>query len=108
MLRHHGQSQYKFIFHQRRNAHVAAGHHPFYVIVGGQEFSLACCEFQPRFKLERQVHITETTLTFQAHTTIHSQPEPGFAPLVDFAGKDEIKDRAQTTGLGEPRQGFHA
>ena len=108
MLGYHGQCQYKLIFHQNRNAHVAAGYHALYVIVGGQYFGFARCQFQARFKPERQVDVTETTLALHAYTAIHGQPELGFIPLVDFAGQDKIEVRARTAGLRETRQGFNA
>ncbi len=108
MFGYHGQSQYKLIFHQNRNIHVARRHNPFYIIIGRQNVVFAGCELQLRFKPKRKIHIAETTLALQAHTPSHAQPDFGFAALVDPAGEDEIEDRSRTTGLGEPRQGFDA
>ena len=108
MFGYHGQSQYQLIFHQNCNIHVARRHDSLYIIIGRQNFILTGCEFQLRFKPKRKIHISETTLALQAHTSIHGQPEFGFAALVDPAGEDEIEDRARTAGLGEPRQGFDA
>lgn len=108
MFGYHGQSQYNLIFHQNCNIHVAPCHGAFYVIVGRHDFSFAGCELKLRFKLKRDIHTAETTLALQAHTAIHGQPEFGFAALVDFAGEDEIEERARAAELGEPRQGFDA
>lgn len=102
MFGHHGQSQHKLIFHQYSNAHVVAGQHALYVIVGSQDFSFAGHQFQPRFEPQRQVDIAETTLALQTHTAIHLKFKFRFTPIVDCAGQDEIDARTRTAGLREP------
>jgi len=102
MLGRHGQSQYNLIFHQCRNAHRAPGQHAIHVIVGGQDFRFAGCQFQPRFEPQRQVDIAEATLALQTHRAIHRKFEPRFTTIVDFAGQDEFDGRTGTAGLREP------